>query len=431
MRNNMKLAISVLLLGLSSITSYAAVSDKQFQQLLQQVQLMSERLDNLEKDNARLQQTNTELTLENQKLQTAKAEGMEVAVEMETKLEHIEKRADAASWAERIRWQGDFRPRYEFINPEGDQSRNRMRIRARANLVADVTPNTEVGIGIVSGSENPTSSNQSLGSVGTTKELKLDLAYFDWSATPNLNIGGGKFRNPILRVGGHSILWDSDWRPEGANLRWQNQRLFVNSLGTWLEGDSRRGTSFSYMLQGGVLLEPADNIKLKLGAGYYVFDTKGRSSFFGDGDLFGNSASFIPGVYRYNYNVLDTFAELNFKLFGLPAIVFAEYLRNSEAPTDNTGYSLGFRLGKVSKKGSWDLRYAYQSLEKDATFGLIADSDFGGGGADVRGHVFRANYGIDKNWSAGIIYINSQNNFSSGDPRDFERLQLDILFRFK
>ncbi len=427
----MKFAITILLSGLISLNASADVSEEQFQLLLQQVEAMSQRLDKLEHDNTKLKQDNSRLQQENLDLQEQTSNAAGETKDLAAKVAVVEKRSKAVSWAEKILWQGDFRPRYEFIDQEGAESRNRMRIRARAALIAKPADNVVVGIGIASGSEDPVSSNQTLGAGGTTKDLNLDMAYFDWTASQSLTIGGGKFRNPMLRVGGHSILWDSDWRPEGVNLRWDNDRFFANTMAAWLEGDSRRDTSFSYMFQAGVRLNPSDNIKLKLGGGYYVYDTQGQSSFLGDGDLFGNSQGPIFGAYLYNYHVLDSFAELGFELFGMPAVVFAEYMRNSEAPRFNTGYSFGFRLGRISDKGSWDLRYAYQNLEKDATFALVADSDFGGGGTDVRGHVVRANYAIDKNWSTGFIYINSENDLASGKPQDFERLQLDILFRFK
>jgi len=111
--------------------------------------------------------------------------------------------------------------------------------------------------------------------------------------------------------------------------------------------------------------------------------------------------------------------------------VFGDIINNSDAPTNNDGYAVGFRLGKIKDKGDWDFRYAYQDLEADATLGLITDSDFGGGGTNVRGSIIKAGYGIAKNWTTNMAYIFSENNIATEDPRDFDRLQLDLNFKFK
>jgi len=411
------------MLAISS-ASVAAVSDKQFQQLLDQVNKMNVRLEKLEQENASLKQSNNELRQTN----TAT---VEITSKIEDTLVLVEQQVEATSWAEKIRWKGDFRPRYEYIDAEGSGSRNRNRIRARAELIAEINPEVMVGIGLASGSENPVSTNQSLGAGGTTKNLSLDLAYFDWKATENLAVGGGKFKNPIKRTGGHALLMDSDWRPEGVNLRWENNKLFVNSMFNYFEGDSNRGTKPSYFVQAGITLQPVDVVRLKIGAGYSVMDAAGFASFFGDNDFFGNSFNPLSMRYRYNYNVLQGFAELEFSLFDLPVLIFADIIHNSEAPINNDGYAVGFRLGKIKNPGEWDVRLAYQDLEADSTFGLITDSDFGGGGTDVRGYIFRGGYGIAKNWSANMTYIHSQNDLASGNPRDFKRLHLDLNFKFK
>ena len=412
-----------VLLALSS-SGFAAVSDEQFQLLLDQVTKMNQRLDALEQENSSLKQANTELR------QTNDA-AVEKTVELEESVAAVEKRVDKSSWTERMHWKGDFRPRYEYIDAEGKDSRNRNRIRARAELIADISPNLIVGIGLASGSEDPVSSNQTLGGGGSTKGLNLDLAYFDWKAGHNMIVGAGKFKNPIQRVGGHSFLMDSDWRPEGINFRWAGETLFFNSMFNYFEGDSKKGTADTYMMQGGINLKPADGLSLKLGAGYSSVPAAGHDSFLGDDDFFGNSFDPISGEYLYDYSVIQGFAEFGFKLFDLPVLVFGDIIHNSDAPINNDGYAVGFRLGKVKKPGSWDFRMAYQDLEADATLGLITDSDFGGGGTDVRGFVYKAGYGIANNWSANMTYINSENKLASGDPRDFDRLQLDLKFKFK
>jgi len=92
-------------------------------------------------------------------------------------------------------WKGDFRYRYETFDIEGKPDRDRNRIRARAALIADVTPAMQVGLGLASGGDDPVSSNQTLGGGGSTKDLRIDLAYFDYTGLKDSHIVGGKFSN--------------------------------------------------------------------------------------------------------------------------------------------------------------------------------------------------------------------------------------------
>ncbi len=157
-----------ILLGLTVIhfsqTAFAQVSADEFQVLREQIQFLTQRLDELEKAT---RQTTPNLEPAN-----------ETTV---APVNELIKEKAAVSWTERLRWKGDFRHRYENIKVESKDPRSRMRIRARINLEADVSETVQVGLGFASGGEDPVSSNQTLGGGGSTKDLRLDLAYFDWS----------------------------------------------------------------------------------------------------------------------------------------------------------------------------------------------------------------------------------------------------------
>jgi hypothetical protein len=63
--------------------------------------------------------------------------------------------------------------------------------------------------------------------------------------------------------------------------------------------------------------------------------------------------------------------------------------------------------------------------------GTFNNSDFGGGGTDATGHIFVAKYVISKNIDVGgTLFINRINPFSLPEE-DYERLQLDIVYKFK
>lgn len=415
------------LLLLSPVVAQAA-SDEELAALRAQMQALSERLDRLEAENRQLSATNAELMKSSQETAVTVAE---VSEKTDAVAAEVKEQSKASSWADRIHWKGDFRYRYEAFNVEGEPNRDRNRIRARAALIADVSPNVELGLGLASGGDDPVSTNQTLGGGGSTKDLRLDLAYFDWSGLKDTHVLGGKFANFLHRTGKNALIWDSDWRPEGAGIAWDNGTFFANGMGNWVESDSKSGQSFAYLTQAGVKLPIGDSLKLTAGASYYNIDTKGLGSLYGeDDDFYGNSYDPETLTYLYNYEELELFAELGFEMFGRPALLFGDWVQNQDTDDYNTAYALGFTYGSAKNKGEWQLGYVYQKLEADSVFALLTDSDFGGGGTDAKGSIIKGSYALRKGVNADFTYFINQVGLKSGDPISFKRLQLDLSFKY-
>ena len=422
-----------VLIGLSLLLHgtvvQAQVSEEELQALRDQIQMLTKRLDQLEQQSVQSQPQAAPAPAAVDQEATAKVE------QLDQEVETLGEQVAAMSWAERIRWEGDFRYRYENIDEEGKDGRNRSRIRARTHLEADLSPTLQVGIGLATGGDDPVSSNQTIGGGGSSKDIKLDLAYFNWNGIENTRITGGKFKNYLVRPGGKGLRWDGDWRPEGLGIVWDNGRFFAHGLGTWLEGDSRNGTEFAWVVQLRINLAIAETGNLKFGGGYSAFDIAGGTPLFGDpDDFFGNSFVIDPLtgdlVYLYDYRNLEAFAEYSFKLGGQSVALFGNYTVNTEADDNDTGYLIGAKYGSAKKRGQWDITYFYENLEADATVGLIADSDFGGGGTDAKGHVFSGTYAFHSNWNFKATYFINEIKLASGDPDDYDRLQLDLNFKF-
>lgn len=427
-----KLAVLLVLIAVFfSPAGFAEVSDDEIQALREQIQLLTQRLDDLEMAN---QQTNAAFSELDQATNARVDEAVETRVDTAV-AEQVDERMAAVSWAERMRWKGDFRYRYENIDQEGKDSRNRSRIRARTHLEADVSPTVQVGIGLATGGDDPVSSNQTIGGGGSSKDIKIDLAYFDWSGLEDTNITGGKFKNFLIRPAKTGLMWDSDWRPEGLGVIWDNDTIFIQGLGTWLEGDSKKRTQFSWALQAGLNFKVGETGSLMFGAGYSQFDIAGRTPLFGEpDDFYGNSFVLDPVTgdlqFKYDYRQFEGFAEYKFKLGGNSVSLFADYTVNTETDENDTGYLLGAKYGSAKKKGTWDITYFYKKLEADATIGLLTDSDFAGGGTDAKGHVFSGTYAFHNNWNFKATYFINQIDLASGDPKDYDRLMLDLNFKF-
>jgi len=416
-----------LVLIVFSSTAFAQVSEDEIQLLRQQIEMLNNRLDQLEKQNQELVET-----VEQSKQQAAaETEAVVEAKVDEAVTEQVGEKMAAVSWAERIRWKGDFRYRYENIDVEDADGRNRSRIRARTHLEADLAPTLQVGIGLATGGDDPVASNQTIGGGGSSKDIKLDLAYFDWSGITDTHVLGGKFKNFLIRPGKKGLRWDGDWRPEGLGLVWDNDFMFAQGLGTWLEGDSKNGTEFAWAVQGGFNFNTGDFGKLKIGAGYSVFNIEGRTPIYGDEiDFYGNTwvrdpVTGIP-VFAYDYRNWEAFAEWKIGKF----LLFADWTQNTKVDDNDTGYLLGAKYGSAKAKGTWDFTYFYEKIEKDSTVGLLADSDFGGGGTDAKGHVLSGTYAFHPNWNFKATYFINKIRLAE-DPRNYDRLQLDLNFKFQ
>jgi hypothetical protein len=413
-----------------SPTAFAAVSDEDLAELREQLSAVSARLE--------------ELAAENAELRTAQNQSDAAISQVKTTVSDIP--ASSESWTERIRLAGDFRYRFSSIDLEGSDVRKRFRIRARTNIKAQVADNIDVGFGLATGGDDPVSTNQDLGGGGSTKDVKLNLAYADWEVTHGLHLFGGKFKNPLTRVGGQPLTWDGDWTPEGLALKYQRDRFFVNALGTYLESDSKKSNrNFMWGGQLGANVTVGD-VKLTGGIGYYSIPVKGKSTNFGDPtdprDFFGNTAVEAGGaacgttadttcVFLYDYELTQAFAEASFDLGDWPALVFFDYVNNSDPSDNNTGWVLGTKIGQTKERGQMQFTYYYANKDADSMLGMVTDSDFGGGGSDSRGHWLQLNYGVHESWTIGAQYFINEVGLASGNKRDFNRLMIDLQWKWK
>jgi len=333
------------------------------------------------------------------------------------------------SWTDSIAVKGDVRLRYDGIREEGDPDRDRARFRARLGLTADVNENVKAIIQLASGGDNPVSTNQSFDDGFDRKDIGLDLAYLDWTLNDSTHIYGGKMKNPLHRAGGHALVWDSDLNPEGVAVLYENGGFFGTAGLLFVEERSASDDSLLTAVQGGYKFEVADGVKLTAGAGYMSYsNTIGNSPFY-NGNASGNSID-INGDLVLDYTELEIFAELDMKLGDMPFKVFADFVQNTDASVEDSGFAVGAAIGKLAEPGTWEASWTYQELEADAVIGTFTDSDFGGGGTDNEGHVVRGKYALRDNWAlAGSLFLNEVDRFA-GSPHDYDRILIDLEFKF-
>jgi hypothetical protein len=418
-RKQLALAIS---LALASPLSMAAVSDADFQALKDSVSALNKKLADVEQE------------LAAEKAKNAQATAVAPASTAAAPAAVATAKPAPASWTDKVSLQGDLRLRYEKIDQEDSDDRNRDRIRARAAIIAKPQDDLELGFGLSTRQDaDPVSANQTLGDGGSGKDIYLDLAYFDWTAMPGLKIAGGKIRNNQYRPGKNGLIWDADLNPEGASVTYVNGPFFTNLLGTWLESDSSDTQAYGAGGQLGVAWPVNDQVKLTVGAGYFDLNTQGKGAFYvvsGKAPkYYGNSVN-SNGQYLYDYQELEGFANIDFKVLGLPASLFVDYVHNMDAEQNDSGYAVGAQLGVAKAKGTWEVSYTYEDLESDAVFGLWTDSDFGGGGTDVKGSVIRSAYALSDRTNMAFSYFLNENGMDVDKELDYNRLQLDLNFKY-
>ena len=179
-----------------------------------------------------------------------------------------------------LAWRGDVRYRYESFEIDQKDDRERNRLRARVALKATVSETVDVVVGLASGSDDPVSTNQTLGSAGTTKGLGLDQAYFSWQVNESINLKAGKIKNVWFKPVKSELLWDGDYNPEGVALSYANQSFFGHAAVNWLESDTKRDQAFAAGIQAGWRASLGD-YDLTAGAGYHDVGVAGHEAFLG------------------------------------------------------------------------------------------------------------------------------------------------------
>ncbi len=351
---------------------------------------------------------------------------------------------EASDWWEEIRLKGDFRYRYEMIDKEDKDSRQRHRIRARFGIYGKVSSCAKVGIQLATGSNDPVSTNQTLDDSFSTKRIGLDLAYLEAGLqnVPGLTMRAGKFKNPFFKPGKSELLWDSDWNPEGGAVTFEraNDKVTLTMIAAGLWIDERSSSDDSYLTAGqGVVRLHFNEKKSSVAVGGRFFNyinTQGFAPFFDPDDPMGNSVTTVEEdggtalYYASGFKILELFGEATHKFEKIPVTVMLHYVSNTAADNLKTGWLVGLRVGKAKKPGMWEFRYNYREVEKDAVVGMFTDSDFRGGGTDAKGHEVGAAVQLAKNIAFKVSYFINEIGLEREEMEGFKRLQVDLQLKF-
>ena len=421
-----------------------------------QMQALVERLNKLEVANASLQSENAELkeVVERRDAETdyLKAQTRELREEAAVASNEISK-VKGSDWATRVRGRGDLRFRQENIstervvsgNVEDAADRARQRVRVRLGFDAKVTDTLNATLLLATGADDPRSSNQTLGGTGTRKAIGVDMAYADWKFMEGANLVLGKQPYTIWRPG-QSLFYDGDFNPEGGAVRFERGMLFATAYGWWIteQFDSNPAKENSdaniFGLQAGLKF-PLFGGETRIAAQYYDCGACVTNSPLYNNSSNGNTTYTIPGDFysgttlrnylKYDYQIVELAGQVGLTAFNQPVAIWANYAQNTASGVKfDTAYAVGAMLGKASNAKTWEAGLFYQSLDKDALFGQIVDSDFGDGRTDSEGWVLKAGYAPVKNFTMNATYLVSTLNKDVGTELSYDRLQLDLNYKF-
>lgn len=351
-----------------------------------------------------------------------------------------EKKADLKllpEWVNNVKIKGDLRYRHEWTDDESQaDDRNRHRIRARIGIYGKVNDETDVGFRLASGnSSTPTATNQDLDTAFSSKNIWLDLAYFDYHpvAVEGLKVLGGKIKNPYFRAGKSDLMFDCDVNPEGIaatyKTKWgDNLDVFGTAGGYYVEEVNGDADTSLWALQAGATYKFPDTEKVYVTAGSGFFDygnTRGKATLGSSTD--GNK--YTGSVYDSDFDIVQAFCEVGFPVYGLPFKVFGDYLENTAAKSsEDTGFLVGASIGKCKEPGSWRVGYNYRELDADTVIGALTEGTFGGGGSNVKGHTLGFGYQLAKNWKLAASYFIAERTRTSTTDHDI--VLVDLNFKF-
>jgi len=350
------------------------------------------------------------------------------------------------NWLSRFSFFGDFRMRHEGIYQDGENARNRERIRLRFGANMKITDELLVGMRLVSGNiDDPISTNQTLTGVFNRKPINLDWAYIQ--ATPKEIIGlgdipwtpitlyAGKFTNNFYKpraIMVSELIFDDDLSPEGLAQRFTLYeksegvlRSFQLNTAQWIavENWSSSGTAANHDAwvfggQGAMTLQLHPKARLTMSFGDYYFS---RSNFLAqarntnnqlkvtnsvilkDGTVVQGGKSLTPGTgdkafqrFVGGFNIVNWGYQLEYDTGypKWPLTLMSDFAYNTVAEGGGDfAVWTGASLGATRNPGDWAFSFVWAHTETQAVLSELSYSDFGrDGGTNLQGPFVRIDY---------------------------------------
>ncbi len=383
------------------------------------------------------------------------------------------------------------------VNSKGEptgntlEKRERFRVRARLGMLARISKSWSGGIRLATGSTNDrVSTNQTLGQDWNKYTLSVDRAYLKYDPVEWLTVSGGRIPNPWFST---DLVWDEDLNFEGMAATWKpvldngaiKPFLTVGafplkeenppaSSGRWMHGvqagtqwDLNSDMRFKFGLawygfkdyegrvESGNSLDPVSFEPLAANYGQYEYGSRLRQK---GNTLFRTNAPLDVGKTSYwglasKFRPINLTASVDLAHFDpVHVILTADWVKNTafdrnEIATRTQGrvnlqdgkdngyqYKLTVGMPQLKEARDWQVSMAYRYLGSDAVVDAFTDSDFGGGGTNLKGYILGMQYAVDRNAVVGLRWLSADqiDSFSLNANHRFslDVLQADVNVRF-
>jgi hypothetical protein len=276
----------------------------------------------------------------------------------------------------RVRFNGDFRVRYEYTTTgNGSLKLGREVVRFRAGITYPVRDDITVRARLATGDpDDPNSTDVTLSSFVNDLTVSLDVASIEntrrrWAAY------GGKFFNPLQYT---ELVWDGDVNPQGVAgkvMLGDATKALATLTGLYFIVDQQVNNLSSDMAGGQLTVAVPAGTKWKASASAAYYDYRIRSlSAAGAGDIRSNRLAPGGAAYLSDFDMLDLILALDYSGLGerYPLRLVGDYVHNSGASDENTGYGVDAYVGRSARKGDLRYRYGYGMTETDAVLAAFS-----------------------------------------------------------
>ncbi len=369
---------------------------------------------------------------------------------------------------------GDIRFRYESFRNQGFDSlnkspdRNRLRVRARAELDGKLNKNFDWGIRLATGIfTDPITTNQTLTDFFERKGISLDRAFVRYdSKTDGVGVQfvAGKFEPTFRRT---QMVWDDDVNVEGASealyFKTGSALKQVKLVAFQLPFNELSGDKDGVLYggQGQADFKLSSKVSADFNIGYYdwvradqIVRALGASSTQVNGgisngagvtgnqngslgttnriirDVNGNPIGFLAG-----FNLFDVLGNVTWQATSHTPVKFTfDYVHNFSERIDdkNNGYWTGVAVGQTKEKGDWLLGYTFAHIEQDAVLVPFNFSDILASNSIA--HIPTAAYqlagGVTLQWTG--LFSRRLDKLVPLSPfnRYLNRMQFDVIYKF-
>jgi hypothetical protein len=334
-----------------------------------------------------------------------------------------------------LRFNGDFRVRYEYTTAgNGSLALGREVMRLRAGITYPLRDDITVRARLATGDpDDPNSTDVTLSSFVNDLAVSVDLASVEVTR-PRWAAFAGKFTNPFQYT---ELVWDGDVNPQGVAgrvLLGDKAKLAATITGLYFIVDQQANNLSSDMGGGQLTVStPAGTgWKVSGSVGYYDYRIRSLTAA-GSGDTRSNRLAPGGAAYLSDFDLLDVLVAVDYSGLGerYPLRLVGDYVKNSGATDQNTGWGADAFLGRSQRQGDLRYRYGYGVTETDAVLAAFSH-DNTTLGTNYEIHTLA----VDAVPIAGLflnatLYYYRPHAVAAGVTRDFQkRLRLNAMVTF-